>query len=196
MWGPVVRGLRQSVIMLIWTGGCASAVHAIIWPIDMKQWWWNSSFHSQGCQLRYLWSCWWSLSKRWGSEQELGKFLVNLVWVKVLRLWPCLSASLHLVCSEVSQACRPCRAASKHVATSASSSYPAGRQLLVGGLGPTCLCHAAWTIYMDFFMVAGEGAEFASWKSSSEPSSMKSEWSVARIITLSWKYEETLKQPL
>lgn len=69
-----------------------------------------------------------------------------------------LSALLHLVYFEVSQACSPCRAASKPVAACSSSSHPAGSQMLVAGLGPTCLCHAVWAVYMDSFMDAGEGA--------------------------------------
>lgn len=112
------------------------------------------------------------------------------------KMCPCLSALLHLVYSEASQACKPRRAGSKHVAASASSWYPAERQTLVAGLGSTRLCHAVWTIHVDPFVDVGLGAECATWKSSGEPSKMKSEWFVARIITRSWKYEEALKEPL
>lgn len=119
-----------------------------------------------------------------------GNIFIPLSMSQSAETCPCLWSLLCLVYSAASLAAN-LQGEVANVVASVSSSYPAGRKMLV--VGPTGL---SCCMNYQHELRAGEVVKCASRKSNSTPSKMKLKWSVARVIIWSWENGDTLKEAL
>lgn len=193
LWGPC--GLWPPTIEVILTGvrccsSCLSAVHVTDWPLDVKWWWWKFSFAHWAVSWVDLLVLLVISGREVWQWMGTGSIFIPLSMSQSAETCPCLWSLLCLVYFEAWLAAN-LQGEVANVVASVSSSYPAGRKMLVvGPMGLSCCMN------YQYELRAGEVVKCASQKSNSTPSKMKLKWSVARIITWSWENGDTLKEAL